>query len=248
MPVSTIAQIIIAETGRPPGPLGAAFGGYGPMMQEMLVRHGATAQTAVVPVIDGAPLPDPTDGAAMLITGSPAGVYEPHDWIAPLERAVRQWLDAGQPVVGICFGHQLMAQALGGQVEKAAAGWGVGVHVYDRADAVPPTSGLPAQLACAVSHQDQVVALPPGGRRLAGSAFCPNGVVSYGQGNGLSFQMHPEFSHEFAAALLEVREDRIPADIAATARQTFAGPSDRELMAVLITRFLHGEVSLWATR
>ncbi|MEM9988211.1 MAG: gamma-glutamyl-gamma-aminobutyrate hydrolase family protein, partial [Pseudomonadota bacterium] len=68
-----------------------------------------------------------------MITGSPAGVYEDHPWIAPLEDSIREWTWQNHPVVGICFGHQIMAQALGGMVQKSDRGWGVGLHTYNMA-------------------------------------------------------------------------------------------------------------------
>ena len=76
-------------------------------------------------------LPDPAGLEAILLTGSPAGVYDDLDWIAPLERFVRAAYHAKIPMAGICFGHQLIAQALGGTVRKSEKGWGIGRHVYD---------------------------------------------------------------------------------------------------------------------
>jgi len=173
----------------------------------------------------------------LLITGSPAGVYEEHDWIEPCAALVRETVKAGKPQVGICFGHQLMAQALGGRAEKSDRGWGVGVHDYKisgEADWMSPPSN---RMACAVSHQDQVTAAPPGARILGGSDFCPIGVLEYAQGPAISFQPHPEFSHDYGETLLRFRKDRIPAERADPGIASYKNRSDRELMGKWIVNF-----------
>jgi GMP synthase-like glutamine amidotransferase len=111
---------------------------------------------------------------AVMITGSPAGVYDDEAWIGPLADFIRAGAAAGVPQVGICFGHQILAEALGGKVIKSDKGWGVGRHTYDVvacpgfvSETCPPT------VSAAVSHQDQVVALPPGAEVIAASDFTP---------------------------------------------------------------------------
>ncbi len=231
-------KVIIAETGHAPADLPERFGHYGDMTHRMVSDAGFRADTSIVKVYDGGTLPPPSGGEALIITGSPAGVYEDHDWIPPLEDAVRAHIATGNKVVGICFGHQLMAQALGGEVEKSPKGWGVGLQTNDVAGGAMPWGEGPQRFACAVSHQDQVVRLPDGATRLAGSAFCPYGTISYAGGRGLSFQMHPEFVAEFGLALLEARLDRIPQEVADLARASYRGASDRGEMARWISNFL----------
>ncbi|WOI52644.1 glutamine amidotransferase-related protein [Parvularcula sp. LCG005] len=234
------STIVIAETGRAPGSLFAEYGGYDRMMLDMLERAGHSFSTRTVAVLDGERLMPPNPGEALIVTGSPAGVYDDHEWIAPLAQSVREWASAGAPMVGICFGHQLMAHAFGGEVIKSPKGWGVGVHTYDVVGEAPWQNG-PVRFSCAVSHQDQVVALPAGAQRIAGSPFCPNGVIRYADGPALSFQMHPEFSHEFARDLLHMRRDSIGEDVAGWALPTFDHPSDRGAMADWIGQFLKGK-------
>lgn len=229
--------LLIAETGRPPGDLKTTHQDYPAMFRQMLAAAGIEDECVTIPVVDGAPLPPPRRGDALLITGSPAGVYEPHTFIAPLSDAIRAYAAAGVPMVGICFGHQIMAQALGGTVEKSVHGWGVGVHSYD----VLERAGLdlPAErLSCIVSHQDQVTVRPAGARRVAGSAFCPNGVLAYAGFPGISLQMHPEFSPAFASALLAMRADRLPEDTRVLAEASLSRPTDRQHIAHAIGRFL----------
>lgn len=233
-------RIAIIETGVPPAPLKERHGDYPTMMAQMLAPFAPNLSFFAVKAQDGEPLPpvDAFDG--LLITGSPAGVYEDHDWIGPLEKLVRDTAKAGKPQVGICFGHQLMAQAFGGKVEKSDKGWGVGVHKYavkDRAEWMAPESN---RIACAVSHQDQVVEAPKGARVLAGSDFCPLGALSYAEGPAISFQMHPEFAHDYATDLLRFRAERFGKTLVDEGLQTLAGESDRTMMARWIANFFQG--------
>lgn len=233
-----VKKLIVAETGQAPGNLPAQFGGYGQMMTTMLAPLMPDTVFQTDRVFGGDPLSPPQPGAGLLITGSPAGVYDDDLWITALEQSVRDYIAAGCPVVGICFGHQLMTQALGGVVEKSPKGWGVGVHTYDAVGAEWPWSEGPRRFSCAVSHQDQVISLPDGARRIAGSAFCPNGVISYAEGRALSFQMHPEFEPDFGLALLNARTDRIAEDAAQLARASYDVSSDRGSLARWIAQFL----------
>ena len=109
--------------------------------------------------------PDAADG--WLITGSRHAVYEDHPFIAPLEDADARYA-ASVPLVGVCFGHQMIAQAMGGKVVKFAGGWSVGRQVYD-------FGGEP--LALNAWHQDQVVERPPGAQVVASSPFCENAAL-----------------------------------------------------------------------
>lgn len=230
-------DVVIAETGYPPAPLKADFGPYTAMLERMMRGAGYDGAVTHVDVAGGETLMGPAPGRALLVTGSPAGVYEDHGWIGPLLEALQGWAPSGSPLVGICFGHQAISAALGGTVEPSTKGWGVGVHTYER---VEDWGGLPHRFSCAVSHQDQVTALPDGAARLAGSAFCPNGAIKYREGRTVSFQMHPEFEHDFAHALLSLRRDKIPAPVADLGAQTLKNPSDRERLGSWITNFLLG--------
>ncbi len=170
-----------------------------------------------------------------LITGAAASVYDGDAWIAQLEAFVRTAAET-RPVVGICFGHQLIAQAFGGKVEKAS-GWGVGVHRHEvrvQADWMRP----PMQsLSLLASHQDQVVMPPPGAEVLGGSDFCPIGVMTIGQ-NVLSIQNHPELARDFASELLRVRREIVGPAIADAALASMATPTDETAAAGWILHFL----------
>ena len=169
-----------------------------------------------------------------LITGSPAGVYEDHAWIPPLEQFLRS-AKGKSKLVGICFGHQIMAQAYGGRVETSERGWGIGLQRYDVIETAPWMDDAPS-FAIPVSHQDQIVELPPAARILARNAFSPFALLAYDDQPAISMQFHPEFEPDYAKALIECRFDRVPDPAAAIA--SLDAPDDRQRVAGWIRNFL----------
>src|SRR6476661_377374 len=179
-------KVAILETGRPPGTLADTFGDY-PAMFEQLLGPGFEAKSFDV---QAGELPDPAAHGAYLITGSPAGVYEPLPWIEPLQEFIRSASDA--KMVGICFGHQAMAEALGGHVEKSDRGWGAGLHRYERMDEQAWMDRVET-IAAPASHQDQVVMQPPNTEITLQSRFTPFAGLAWTDRPAISFQFHPEF-------------------------------------------------------
>ena len=179
-------------------------------------------------------LPEPAAHGAYLITGSPAGVYDPLPWIAPLEQFIREAKDA--KMVGICFGHQVMAETLGGHVEKSDKGWGTGLHRYAIVRNEPWMNGE-TSIAVPASHQDQVVVQPPSTEIVAASAFTPYAALAWTDRPAISFQFHPEFSPAFAKALIEKRYDVVPDPEAAIA--SLDAPNDNARVAGWIRHFLN---------
>lgn len=230
-------RIAIFETGAPPAPLVPAHGDYPLMFERLLAPVGAPLDFFTARIASGDPMPRLSDLEGLLVTGSPAGVYEDHSWIEPLKELVCRAAQARRPAVGVCFGHQLMAEAFGGRVERSAKGWGVGVQDYDVCAAEPWMRPAPARIASTASHQDQVVRPPPGARILASSDFCPYAALAYAQGPAISFQMHPEFSRDYARALLDLRKERFSPALYETARSSLARRTDSDVMARWITRF-----------
>lgn len=175
---------------------------------------------------------------AYLVTGSPQGVYDPDPWIATLADFLRHSFAAGRKLVGICFGHQMLAHALGGHAEKAAAGWGMGLRRFAIAATPPWMMPAPPQGQLYFCHQDQVVRLPAGAQRLAGDAFCPNTIFVIGD-QVLGIQGHPEFSTAFMARLIDALGEQAGATVAAQAAASLqSGAPDGAVVAQWVVNFL----------
>lgn len=182
--------------------------------------------------------PDAAAFDGYIITGSAAGVYDDLPWIPELKAWARA-AAGDRPMVGVCFGHQLMAEAFGGRVEKSDRGWGVGLHTYDLNAAAPWMERDARTLAVPASHQDQVVAIAPGTEVLGGSGFCPYGFLAYPDLRAISIQLHPEFDPAYAAALIATRRDGPlePAQ-ADAAIASLRAPNDNAKVGGWLKRFL----------
>lgn len=232
--------VAILETGTPPPDLRDSFDDYPARFRALLGEGVATVRFDV----QAGRLPDdPAEFQGAIVTGSAAGVYDDLPWIDPL----LDWLRNARGktrLVGICFGHQALAQAFGGQVEKSDRGWGVGLHRYDVGAHEPWMYPRASTISIAVSHQDQVVVRPPEARVIAACDFTPYAALAYddpagGDNGAVSFQCHPEFQPEYAVALVEARRGhRIPHDLADEAVASLKGPNDRAVLTAWIRAFL----------
>lgn len=230
-------KIGLLETGEPPGDLLRAYGGYGAMFEALLgpgyLYRTYDVQRGELPAV-------PAENEAYIVTGSSAGVYDPLPWIEPLKDFLRR-ARGETALVGVCFGHQVMAEAFGGKVVKSEKGWGVGLQAYEIANPTPWMDEV-GSVAVPASHQDQVVVLPPGARVLAGSAFTPYGILAYDDARAISMQFHPEFDPAYAIALIEARRGTRFSDAQADAAiASLSAPNDRARLASWIARFLAQE-------
>jgi GMP synthase-like glutamine amidotransferase len=225
-------RIAILETGAPPGDLTERFCDYPAMFRALLA--GGDRNFTTYDVTRGEyPAQDAFD--ALIVTGSPAGAYDPLPWIEPLKAFLNA--SRGKPMVGVCFGHQIMAEAFGGRVEKSAKGFAVGLHRY-HVDRREPWMDGASDFALPASHQDQVVEKPPHARVLASSAFTPFAALAYDDQPAISFQGHPEFDPAFAKALIEQRRHRLGDAEADAGLASLSAPNDRRRVAAWIVDFL----------
>lgn len=228
----------ILETGAPPADLKTRFGSYGDMFRQLL---GPAYRYSYYDVRAGR-LPEAADRHdAYLITGSASGVYDGDPWIDSLKTFI-QALSGRTPLVGICFGHQIMAEAYGGRVTKSPKGWGAGLHSYDiKRRAAWMNSDPETRLSIPVSHQDQIIELPQDANVLAASEFTPYAVLEYPQRRSISFQGHPEFSPEYATALIDLRRGtRYQQEFADAAVDSLKQPNDAKRVAGWVRNFLDG--------
>ncbi|WP_319411345.1 gamma-glutamyl-gamma-aminobutyrate hydrolase family protein [uncultured Cohaesibacter sp.] len=241
----------ILETGRPPEPLAKSFPSYADMFAQMV---GATApahwQFEYYAPLDGQLPPSPDSCHAWLITGSKFGAYEDIAWIHALKDFIVKAYAAAVPMVGICFGHQILAEALGGKVIKSEKGWGVGRQTYqwsaNRPDWLEKTdlSGSD-DFSILAFHQDQVVEVPPEAAVIASSDFCNVAALAYGD-QVLSFQGHPEFNAAFVGELIENRREASLGDaLADRAASSLELPIDKNAIGAGIVQFLKAREADW---
>ncbi|MCU0912408.1 MAG: type 1 glutamine amidotransferase [Rhodobacteraceae bacterium] len=219
-------QIGILQTGHAPDALIGRTGDYGDMFQRLLAGQGLTFR--VWSVVDMEFPASVHDAEGWLLTGSRHGAYEDHPFIPPLEAFIRQAHAEGVPMVGVCFGHQIIAQALGGKVEKYHGGWSVGPTRYR-------LNGEEVRLNA--WHQDQVVKVPEGAEVVGTSPFCENAALVYGD-RAFTVQAHPEFDNAFLTDLIAARgRGLVPDRLLAEAEAELAAPVDSPVLARQIADF-----------
>ena len=232
----------ILETGETPPDLMAAHGPYPQMFVRMLSPMAPELSFPVYRVLDQE-FPDSVEACeAWLVIGSKWGAYDPEPWIPPLESFLQAAFAADRPIIGVCFGHQILAQALGGRVEKSVKGWGCGVHDYRLPHRLSWTPGAGDSLSLHAMHQDQVVAPPPETTVIATSEFCEIAGLAYGdpeRPKALSLQPHPEYDAGFVRDLVLARRgEAVPAAVADAAIDGLGAPVMNQKTADWITRYL----------
>ena len=176
---------------------------YPVMFERLLGLAGRKLDFAAYSVLRGEMPESIYDCDGWLITGSRYGVYEQLDWMLELEDFIRQLAQAERPLIGVCFGHQIIAAALGGKVVKSDLGWKVGVQHYDVDRRYDWMGESPPSVAMHAYHQDQIVDCPPSAEVFLSSAGCPVAGLSYGD-SIISVQAHPEIEESYERELLEM--------------------------------------------
>lgn len=218
-------------------PMRGEFGDYDDMFINMFATINSAFDYRVYDVEQGELPAQSNECDAYLITGSRWGVYDEPAWIAALHDTVRQLHRDQTPMVGICFGHQLLANALGGKAEKSDKGWGLGVtttELLTHTDFMQPEL---QSLRLLVSHQDQVTQLPADAQCLASSDFCRYAAFQLGE-HVLAFQGHPEFAPGYLAALLTLRREHLGEDLFETGMTSLSQVTNQLVVARWIDQFL----------
>ena len=210
---------------------------YQDMYTALFAEYASSVHLTYIQARHGEIPSDINDFDAYLITGSPRGVYNDDDWIEPLHSFVREIYRSGKPLIGICFGHQIIANALGGHAEKSSNGWGVGIRsipVTTSSDILPEDC---SSLDLLYMHQDQVISLPEGATTLMGDDFCPIAAFNIGD-QVLCFQGHPEFTHDVVSAIIDHRENDIGQDVAEIGRGSLSRSHDGHAVGQILYNFM----------
>lgn len=235
-------RIGILETGHNSEPLEARFGRFADAFERWLAAHRDEFPVALdrywVENVELPPSPDACHG--YIITGSAAGVYEDHAWLEPARAFIRDAMAAERRLLGVCFGHQLIADALGGKVVKSDKGWGIGRHTYALREPRPWMDPALRELSLLACHQDQVVEPPPGAQVLASSPFCEYAMLAIGE-RVMTVQAHPEFTPDYATALYESRRERFGAQVTEQGIASLAEPTHAGDFARWALRFLSAD-------
>ena len=223
-------KIGILQAGHSPDELKPEVGDYGEMFQTLL--DGNDFDFEIFSVVDQEFPASAEDKDGWLITGSKHGAYDDLPWIPRLEDLIREIVDTGRPLIGICFGHQIIAQALGGKVEKFEGGWAVGRQTYDFGGTT---------MAFNAWHQDQVTERPEGALVLASNEFCENAVLLYGD-QILTIQPHPEFGALMIDGLIHTRgKGNVPQDLLDGATEKLLEPVENQTFADQMADFFRKE-------
>jgi GMP synthase-like glutamine amidotransferase len=189
-------------------------------------------------------LPDhPHVCEAWIVTGSKYDVYGGMPWIAKLETFIQKVCSSNIPIAGICFGHQIIARAMGGIVKKSPNGWGLGVDTYYLRQQPCWLDSAVESLNFYIMHQDQIVTKPENAHIIASSNLCEYAILAYGDiANpfALTTQAHPELTYSGAKACISYRSqmEEFPKEVTTRALKSLDTPVDSKKFIRTISRFL----------
>lgn len=220
------------------------YGSYGVMLERLLRQAGGQDwRIELFDATQGQFPPDYTRFDAVLLTGSKTDSFSDEPWVVALREQVQALLGQRKKLLGVCFGHQLIAYCLGAPVGRSGKGWGTGAMRYRWLHPELPGARGREAITLIASHQDQVQALPPGTVLLASSEFCP--VAAYGSGQDLlCVQAHPEFVPEYSAYLLNKRRSTFPPGQYESSMESLSGGHEGSDFARLMVAFVDGRLVL----
>jgi len=213
------------------------YGSYAEMFQRLLLSVDDQLEIKVYPVIE-CKYPENMDECdGYLITGSKSSAYDNEPWIKQLRDYILALHKHRSKLVGICFGHQIIALSLGGLTKKSEKGWGVGISISKIIKEKPWMGTTEQQFALLVSHQDQVTSLPAQSELIATNTFCANASFQIAN-HILCFQGHPEFSADYLSYLMNKRRDSIGEEKYKKAMDSLEIDQDALLVAAWIVNFI----------
>ncbi|WP_366512343.1 glutamine amidotransferase [Neptunomonas sp.] len=230
-------KIGLLATGITPDELLGEFGSYADMFVQLFNKAGCSFEYEVFDVREGDFPSSASQCDGWIITGSKFNVYQNLPWMQQLKTLILEIHEANKPMVGICFGHQIIAEAFNGKVDKFDGGWGVGLQRYELTgefDFLPPD--IHSYVINAM-HQDQVVVKPANAQVFSASAFCQYAGLIYDD-RIITFQAHPEFSIEYSDPLIDLRKGEvIPTDVSEQGLVTLREP-DAAVDSLEIARWM----------
>ena len=212
---------------------------FGEMMIESFYSIGFKPEYEIFDCKRGDLPTSVSDFAGYVVMGSYNSAYDPDLWIYDLGNFIQDvYQNGGSKLLGICFGHQMIGKALGGKVEKAPGGWGIGclgLHLNQHLFASP----VPANLHLLFSHADQVTILPSDAKVLAHANHCPNAMLSVGE-NILGLQAHPEFNVDFTRKLIRKHSTHFGEEVAKKALDSLTTQPNNKIILEILKDFLVG--------